>query len=91
MWNEPLFDCIASFEVKESSLERYESLRRAVPRRVTALFIAMLEGLTQRQGLLSRRLVVSCSFCRRTRTHYLPVGLPPCTEGHSPKGHFSLR
>ena len=51
MWYERLFDCIASFRVKRSDLERVQNEREAVPRRVTALFIAKLEGLTQRQGL----------------------------------------
>lgn len=50
-WVERLFDCIACFRAKHCDLAYRINQRGAVPRRVTALFIAKLEGLTQRQGL----------------------------------------
>jgi len=59
LWSQRLFHCIACFEVSGWVCERKKG---TVPRRVTAHFIAKLEGLTQRQGVLSGRVVVSCSF-----------------------------
>ena len=84
---------IASPQIEENNAVWSEGKSAgAVPRRVTALFIAKLEGLTQRQGLCCPIGWLSCVHPVVAQGPiYLPVGLPLCTEGHSQKGHFSLR
>jgi hypothetical protein len=84
---------IASPQIEENNAVWHEvESAGAVPRRVTALFIAKLEGLTQRQGLCCPIGWLSCVHPVVAQGPiYLPVGLPLCTEGHSPRGHFSLR
>ena len=50
---------------------------------------SILGGLTQGQGVLCRRLVVSLSFSRPARTHYRPHSPSVCIRGHSLRSPWS--
>jgi hypothetical protein len=71
-----LFECIATLSRKNMFCMVEKKTQHCAPT-PNGPFHCYARGPDPRcQGVLSRRVVVLCSSCRRTRTHNHPVGLP---------------